>query len=173
MQLGTFEIDLERKQVLPFGATHLQPGGLPAGGPQTQKGVIIHLNVPEVGRRVSVNRHEFAHKGGSQIDEMNPLIDQLAAAAPHMGRHAPFAVVARAPAVTVAAADEHRVAEIRLPDQLVRLPESRDETGGCTRTGPALFEAAAADSISAGLRRAYSARLFHEHMLFSLYSPGA
>src|SRR6202011_1182008 len=123
MQLGTLKIDLERKKVLPFGAADLQPGGLPARGSQAQKRVVIHLSVPEVSRRVSVNCHEFAQKRASQIDKMNSLVDQLATPAPG-GVHSPFALVPQSSSVTITATDKHRLTEIFLLYQLVGLTES-------------------------------------------------
>src|SRR5580704_3706616 len=106
MQFSALKIQFEGEQVLPFGATHLQPGGLSSGSAQTEKRIVIYRHVPKVGSRVSVNRRKFAHKRGREIDKMHALVNQLAAST-QFGVRSPFPVIANTPAVAISGTNEH------------------------------------------------------------------
>ena len=70
--------------------------------------------------RETLDLGEIAEKPARQIDQMRPLVDQLAAA--RLGRiGAPFAVVADPPAMAVARAQEHQRAERAGGHEVVRL----------------------------------------------------
>ena len=76
-------------------------------GLEQHEAVVVDRHVPEVGMREAVDFDEFAEKPARQIDEMNALIDQFAAAGA-LRLSAPLAVIAQAAAVAVAGPHEHQ-----------------------------------------------------------------
>src|SRR5215467_1299039 len=68
------------------------------------------------------NRGKITQKPPGEIDEVDTLIDEFTAAG-NLGIGAPFAFVAEAAAMAVAAADEHQFAESARVAECASLPE--------------------------------------------------
>ena len=122
-QLAVAAEDLERERVLPFGPGRVQPSHLPGAAAQRHEAVVVGRHVPEQRRHRRIVDGEVAEKPARQVDQVRALVDQLAAA--RNGRlAAPFLLVADAPAVAIARADEHQRAEHAGVDDLARLEEA-------------------------------------------------
>ena len=110
VQFAHAAIDLEREQVLPLSAAHVQPGGLARGGTQHQERVVVDRHPPEVRMGKPIDLREISEKPPRQVDEVHPLIDQLATTRSLRVRP-PFALVADTAPMAVATTQEHRLAE--------------------------------------------------------------
>src|SRR5579862_2539590 len=96
--------DLEAKEILPLGAARVQPRNLAPGSAQAQEGVVFHRHLPiEVGN-LAADLGDVTKEPSGQVDQVNALIEQLAAAGKG-GIGAPFLFVAKSAAVAVARAD--------------------------------------------------------------------
>ena len=80
------------------------------GGAEAEERVVVDLHVPEGRGGVALHSGEFAEEPAGEIDEMDALIDEFAAAGKD-GIGAPLAVVALASPVAVAGAEKHERAE--------------------------------------------------------------
>ena len=80
LQLALAAVELEGKHVLPFRAAGMQESHLLLGRLQQEEGIVVDRHIPEesVGRAVDFG--DVTQEPARQIDQMNPLIDQLAAA---------------------------------------------------------------------------------------------
>ena len=126
MQLAVAAVDLEREQVLPLGAADVQERGLVARAvSQQQEGVVVDRHLPEIGVRRSPRRRVKSPR--NQRDRSIRCTPWSISSPPpdSAGVGAPFLVVADAPAVAVAAADEHQLAERAGVEQLARLLQRR------------------------------------------------
>src|SRR5262249_11539045 len=72
--------NLEREEVLPFCPTGMKKGYLAPCRLQQEKTVILHRHIPEVSTRAPSYAGEVAQKPAGEVDQMRPLIDQLAPA---------------------------------------------------------------------------------------------
>ena len=115
-EFGVAAVDFEGEEVFPLGAGDVEEGGLPGGGAEVEEGVIIDLHVPKIGGGVAFDGGEIAEEPAGEVDEVDALVDELAAAG-EGGIGAPFAVVAAAAAVAVAGAHEHEGAEHALVEE--------------------------------------------------------
>src|SRR6266481_4075818 len=106
-QLAVAPHDLEHEQVLPFGPGGVQPGHPLLFSSECEKAIVLHGSLPEIGRRSTVGQVELAEKPARQVDQVRALIDQFAAAG-NLRLEAPFLLVADAPSVPVAAANEQQ-----------------------------------------------------------------
>ena len=123
-ELRVASVNFEREKIFPFRATDVQPRGLAFGRAQTQKGIVVHRHLPEIGCRVAFNFFEIAQKPARQINQMNSLVNQLAAAGKfRIG--APFLVVTDAPAMAVTRANETSIRPSRRIKNLPRLEKGR------------------------------------------------
>ena len=80
------------------------------GGAEAEKGVVVDRHIPEGSGGVALDGGELAEEPAGEVDEMDALIDEFAAAG-EGGIGAPLAVVALAAAVAVAGAEKHEGAE--------------------------------------------------------------
>ena len=88
----------------------MEPGGLTGGGAEAEEGVVIDLHIPKRRGGVALDGGKIAEEPAGEVDEMDTLIDEFAAAG-EGGIGAPLAVVAFASAVAVTGAQEHERAE--------------------------------------------------------------
>ena len=106
LDLAFAAINLERKQVFPLRAARVQEGRLIGRRPQDHEAVVIDRHVPEIGMGRSLDLDEVTQNPTGEIDQVWPLVDELAAArSPRIG--APFPVVAQPSAMAVPAAQVH------------------------------------------------------------------
>src|SRR5689334_12632781 len=100
MQFPVSPINFKREKVLPFRAAGMKPRRLIIRCPQKQKCIVIDRHVPKVGGRKTADVREVAEKPLREVDQMNALIDQLAATG-NCGICAPLLVVSNASAVPI------------------------------------------------------------------------
>src|SRR5580658_2921448 len=80
------------------------------GGFKQQESVIFHGHLPEEAGRAPGDAREVAQEPARQVDQVDALVEQLAAA--RNGRiRAPLALIAGAAAVAVASADKQQGAD--------------------------------------------------------------
>ena len=95
LELAVAAEDLEGEQVLPLGAARVQPGDLPGRRLQQQEAVVLDRHLPEERRDVAAHLGEVAGEPASQVDQVDALVEQLAAAG-DLRIGAPFAGRSRA-----------------------------------------------------------------------------
>src|SRR6185312_20216 len=110
VQLAAAATDLEGKRVLPLGAARVQKGDLPGGRLQQKECVVIDGHVPEVGMGRAVHLHELPEEPTCEIDDVDTLIDQLAAAG-NFRLSTPLPLVTKATAMAVAGAHKQERAQ--------------------------------------------------------------
>src|SRR5437879_9209832 len=88
----------------------MKPRRLALCVPQAQKRIVIDRHVPEIRSGVSFHNREIAEENSSQIDQVHPLVDQLAAAR-KLGVRPPFPIVANAAALPVTCPHKHERTE--------------------------------------------------------------
>src|SRR5712691_1794563 len=116
--------NLEREKVLPLRPTGVQAGHLPIGCAQGTERVVFHRRVPERASQHRKHLAEFTEKPAKQIQSVNALVEQLAAAT-LSAVGAPLLLIAGAPAVAVAAAEKYQPADAAGSSQRVRFPQRR------------------------------------------------
>src|SRR5205814_3413048 len=99
---------LEGKEILPFGAADVEKGGRIPRGSQQEKGVVVDRHLPEIRVSKSLDAREVAEEPARQVDQMDPLIDELAT--PGQVRIGPpLRFVPDSTAVSVPTAHEHEI----------------------------------------------------------------
>src|SRR3989441_9959535 len=102
--------NLEREKVLPLRPTGVQAGHLPIGCAQGAERVVFHRRVPERASQHRKHLAEFTEKTAKQIQSVNALVEQLAAAT-LSGGGAHLLLISCDAAVAVAAAGKHQPAD--------------------------------------------------------------
>ena len=120
MELGVAAVDFEAEEVLPFAAAHGEPGGLAGGVAEAEKRVVIHGHFPEIGGDVACHGGEVAEENAGEVNEVDALVNEFAAAG-ELGVGAPFFFVAEAAALAVASAHKHHGAERAAAEDFQRL----------------------------------------------------
>src|SRR5205807_4984545 len=154
--------DLEGEEVLPFGPRGMQPGKTTRAGTEGEEGVVLDVRLPEVGPALREGEVDVAGEVAGEVDEVDPLVDELA---PARGLPAgpPLLLVAGPAPVAVATTDVHQVAVGLLCRDLPGLQQRRmeavveadlDDPARCPR----------GSSHGHEVLQTMRPRLLHEHM---------
>ena len=97
-------------------------GHLPFGRLEHREGIVFDFYGPRIRPCISEDVDEFPHEPSEQIDDMDALVEQLAAAA-DLPIRAPLLFIARPAAMAVNASNEIQLSQLALLDQAFCLPD--------------------------------------------------
>ena len=138
--LASRQRDLEREQVLPLASSWRAARRTHRRGAQGEEGVVLDLHVPELGAELAEGQLDVAGEVAGEVDEVAPLVEQLATAR-ELALRPPLGLVAEATTVAVAGPDvqERPVPTARRPSSLARRNDGWKRWLNPTRTSDAVL----------------------------------